>query len=71
MDEGVTYKLQTSEARGKAKKLMGFLIRSSRNFRNVDTFLTLYFALVRSNLEIGALIWNPIAATVSNKVTCT
>ena len=68
MDEGITYKLQTSEVRSKAKRLMGFLIRNPRNFKNVDTFLTLYFTLVRSNLEYGALIWNPIAATVSNKI---
>lgn len=41
-------------------KLLGFLIRTSKDFRDVDTLKTLFNAMIRTKLEYGALIWNPI-----------
>lgn len=46
-----------------ASKLMGFIIRQSINFRKTETLITLYFSLVRSRLESGAVIWNPFHIT--------
>lgn len=40
-------------------KMLGFLIRNCKSFKNMDCLKTLYFTLVRSKLEYGALIWNP------------
>ena len=38
---------------------MGFILRNTKNFRQIRTFKILYFALMRSHLEFGMLIWNP------------
>ena len=43
----------------KSFKMLGFVIRSSRNFRNIDTIILLYKTLVRSQLEYGTVIWSP------------
>lgn len=43
-----------------AAKLLGFIIRNCKQFSNVNTLKTLYFSLVRSKIEYGAIIWNPI-----------
>jgi len=43
----------------KANSMLGFLLRSCKSFRNVDTLKAIYFALVRSNLEYSSIIWSP------------
>jgi hypothetical protein len=43
-----------------AIKLLGFILRNSNDFANLDTIKTLYYSYVRSKLEYGAAIWNPI-----------
>lgn len=43
-----------------AVKTLGFIIRNSKYFLNEFTFKLLYFTFVRSKLEYGAMIWNPI-----------
>ena len=59
MDRGLTYKLHFQQAMQKARRHLGFIIRCSRNFENIQTLLTLYFALVRPHLEFGMLVWCP------------
>jgi Reverse transcriptase (RNA-dependent DNA polymerase)/Endonuclease-reverse transcriptase len=44
---------------GKAKRMLGFVMRVGRNFKDHLTVKTLYCALVRSNLEYASVIWNP------------
>lgn len=44
----------------KACKMLGFVIRNSRDFRNIDAIKSLYFAYVRSVLEYGSVVWSPI-----------
>ena len=39
--------------------MLGFIIRTSRHFRNLDTILLLYESLVRCHLEYATQIWNP------------
>lgn len=43
----------------KAYKMYGFVMRSSKKFTQPYTFLSLYNALVRSQLEYAVPIWNP------------
>ena len=43
----------------RAFKMLGFVIRVSRNFRNVDTVMVLYKTLVRSQLEYASVVWSP------------
>jgi hypothetical protein len=43
----------------KAFQALGFIIRCSMHFRNIDTLKLLYCAYVRSKLEYGSIIWDP------------
>jgi hypothetical protein len=65
LDRGITFKDHTTEVIRKAKRTLGFIIRNSKNFKNIQTLTVLYFAIVRSNLEFASLIWNPYSATLS------
>lgn len=42
-----------------ALKMLGFVLRTVRVFRDTRALKILYFSLVRSRLESGSLIWNP------------
>lgn len=44
----------------KAFRTLGFIIRSCRDFSNLDSIKILYYAYVRSTLEYGSIIWIPI-----------
>ena len=43
--------------KAKANRNMGIIFRNTRAFKNVTTLRVLYFALVRSHLEYGNVIW--------------
>ena len=47
----------------KAARMLGFLIRTARHFRNIESILFLYKSLVRSQLEYATIIWSPYAIT--------
>jgi hypothetical protein len=42
----------------KAFKMLGFILRNTKEFKNIQVLKTLYCSLVRSNLEFGSLIWS-------------
>lgn len=44
----------------KAYCMLGFVIRNSRVFRKPETYLLLYYTLVRSQLEYCTPIWTPL-----------
>lgn len=41
----------------KAYQILGFIIRYGKDFWNLSTLKLLYFALVRSQLEYGSIVW--------------
>ncbi|KAL1446919.1 hypothetical protein WDU94_002705 [Cyamophila willieti] len=43
----------------KASKMLGFFVRSTRDFPDTLSFKTLYCSLVRNTLEFASCIWNP------------
>lgn len=43
----------------KSYKMLGFVLRVSKCFKNVNTLMILYFSLVRSVLEYNTPIWTP------------
>lgn len=60
MDKKLNFKDHINKVICRGKRGLGFLIRNSRSFKNIRTFKILYFALVRSHMESGSLVWNPI-----------
>jgi len=68
MDRKITFKSHITQLIGKAKRGVTFIIRNSSHFKDIKTFLILYFALIRSNLEFGLLIWDPHSITLSNSL---
>lgn len=43
----------------KANRLLGFVLRMTKEFKNKNSSIYLYNCLVRSNLEYGSVIWSP------------
>lgn len=43
-----------------ALKMLGFIVRSCKEFLNITPIMVLYFAFVRSKLEYATIIWYPI-----------
>jgi hypothetical protein len=41
----------------KCFKMLGFILRNTREFKNVFTLKMLYCSLVRSHTEFGSIIW--------------
>ena len=46
----------------KALKILGFVIRNTKIFSSASSLRSLYFALVRSVLEYGGIVWYPYLA---------
>lgn len=65
-DLGVTFSCDLSfrehveEICGTACRISGFIVRNCSSFTNIRTLRALYCALVRSRLEYGAIVWNPL-----------
>lgn len=52
----------------KAFRMLGFIFRQSKDFRNPNTLLLLYNAFVRSNLDYASIIWSPFYSVHINSV---
>lgn len=62
-DSKLTFATHINNICNKAMKMLGFIIRNSKNFSNIQTFKSLYFCYVRPILEYGAVIWHPLYNT--------
>jgi hypothetical protein len=51
-----------------SNRLLGFVIRTCKNFSNLDTIIYLYKSLVRSRLEYASIIWDPYHAEYSDSL---
>ncbi|CRK86560.1 CLUMA_CG000247, isoform A [Clunio marinus] len=58
-DHKLNFNDHISYISGKARKMLGFIIRNGKYFKDANTFITLYNSLVRSNIEYASVIWNP------------
>lgn len=55
----LTWSKQVNEQCAKANKLPGFVYRSSRDIKNINTRRTLYLAIVRPHLGYATQVWSP------------
>lgn len=51
-----------------ASSMLGFVIRSCKQFNDLSTFKILYFSYVRSILEYASQVWNPGYAVHKNRI---
>lgn len=51
-----------------SNKMLGFINRICRDFRNPKTLISLYFAFVHSKLSFASIIWNPQYVTYINRL---
>lgn len=58
-DYQLTFSKHVTQIVSSANKMLGFIMRNSKQFSNIHTLKTLFFTLVRSRLEYCALIWMP------------
>lgn len=42
-----------------AVKIIGFVTRNCKGFKNIDTLRTLYVTFIRSRLEYASVVWSP------------
>jgi len=52
----------------KANSMLGFIKRFSKDFHDPYVIKTLYISFVRSQLEYGAIIWDPFYANYSDRI---
>lgn len=62
-DDKLTYVLHCQSVVNASYKMLGFIIRSCKEFKEVGTFKLLFTSLVRSKLEYAAIIWRPYYKT--------
>ena len=67
-DSKLTFNEHVDHVCGKARRMMGFVMRSGKFFKDPFTFTTLYNARVRSNVEYATVIWNPHTSTQKLKI---
>ena len=54
----------------KAYKMLGFVLRISKDFKRAETLITLFNALVRSILEYCSACWNPQYKVYTRRIEC-
>lgn len=59
LDSKFTFKDQVAYVTSKASKMLGFIFRVAKSFKNVQCLKSLYCSLVRSVIEYSAVVWAP------------
>lgn len=58
-DSKLSFREHYQEIVTKANQLLGFILRSTKDFKDVHSTLYLYNTLIRTTLEYGSVIWSP------------
>jgi hypothetical protein len=58
-DRALKFEVHIHEITKKAYKMLGFLMRTSKHFKNIKTHVLLFNSLVKSQLNYCTIAWNP------------
>lgn len=67
-DEKLKFNIHIDNIAGKANRMLGFVMRMTKDFTNPKCIKSLFFTLVRPTLEYAAAIWNPFRITLSKNI---
>lgn len=59
-DSKLSFGCHIEQIRTDALRMWGYILRNSKGFVNIQTYKILYYTYVRSKLEYGASVWQPI-----------
>ena len=59
MDSTLSFIPHINYVTNKATRMLGFVVRNTREFQSIECILLLYYSFVRSVLEYCSIIWNP------------
>uniref|UniRef100_A0A2S2NJ55 Putative RNA-directed DNA polymerase n=1 Tax=Schizaphis graminum TaxID=13262 RepID=A0A2S2NJ55_SCHGA len=68
LEANMSYSSHINMITNKAFKMLGFIYRNTKNFKNIISMKMLYFSLVRSHLEFGSMVWSPNYALYINQL---
>lgn len=57
--ENISFNRHIDNCIAKANSMFGFVKRWTREFKDIKTLCSLYFAYVRSQVEYAVIVWNP------------
>lgn len=67
-DKHLNFKQHVITVTNRASKVLGFIMRSSKEFSKTETNICLYKTLVRAKLEYASIVWNPATKTSINTI---
>ena len=67
-DSRLTFSQHVDFVVNKSSKMLGFIIRTCRNFQNLKVMITLFNAYVRSVLEYNSIVFNPMFKKDSDRI---
>ena len=59
LDSGLLFRDHVDYIVNKAFRMLGFILRISKEFKNTSTVILLYNSMVRTILEYSSTVWNP------------
>lgn len=68
LDQKLSFNLHIETMIRQCYKTLGFIIRLSRNFTDINTIIALYKSLVRSRLEYGCCVWSPTTQVAKKSI---
>ena len=68
MDEKMTFQPHIEKLISECNRMLGFVCRSSKDFKNVRAVISLYYAYVYSKLSFASVIWNPLYKTYVDRI---
>lgn len=68
LDSRLMFREHMAVVKGKAFKMLGYVIRTCRDFTSLSTLKTVYFSIVRSHLDYCSQIWSPTQKCASDMI---